>query len=281
MKGFPSVYPGRFLAITLGGVGVGYMAAAAFCQSQPTVYRSTVLVAKTDYMDGPVRLAPIHAALIRRDWEDDCQQALTLPAGDLSQAVSFVPSPYGVEVEVLSDDPKKGIDLANRAAGFFRGMEQEIAFAAMDPNSIPYANADQRRERTEALQLRTLLNDDARAAGFTDAFAVRERAKARDHQAERLWESETFQTRWKMFEERATRIGIDSVPGDPLTAPPAILARNLEDLDYWPAMIGRWLDRGMGSGLVFGLAAAFFLARRKPEVEAPGAGPLPEPAVEW
>jgi hypothetical protein len=232
-------------------------------------------------MDGPIRLAPIHAALIRRDWEDDCQQPLTLPAGDLSQAVSFVPSPYGVEVEVLSDDPKKGIDLAVRAAGFFRGMEQEIAFAAMDPNSIPYANADQRRERTEALQLRTLLNEDARAAGFADAFAVRERAKARDHQAERLWESETFQARWTMFEERATRIGIDSVPGDPLTAPPAILARNLEDLDYWPAMIGRWLDRGMGIGLVFGLAAAFFLARRRPGIEVPGAEPLPEPAAEW
>jgi hypothetical protein len=71
------------------------------------------------------------------------------------------------------------------------------------------------------------------------------------------------------------------VPGDPLTAPPAILARNLEDLDYWPAMIGRWLDRGMGIGLIFGLAAALFLARRRPGIEVPGADRLPEPAAEW
>ena len=281
MKGFPSLYPGRFLAITLGGLGLGYMAAAVFCQCQQTVYRSSVLVAKTDFMDGPVRLAPIHAALIRRDWEDDFQQPLTLPAGDLSQAVSFLPSPYGVEVEVLSDDPKKGIDLAVRAAGFFRGLEHEIAFAAMDPNSIPRASADQRPERTEALHLRTLLDEDARAAGFADAFTVRERAKARELKAEKLWQSEAFQARWKMFEERATRIGIDSVPGDPLTAPPAILARNLEDLEYWPAMIGRWLDRGMGIGLVVGLVSALFLARRRPAPETPPADALPEPAVEW
>lgn len=281
MKGFPSLYPGRFLAITLGGIGLGYMAAAAFCQSQPTVYRSTVLVAKTEPTVERIRLAPIHAALIRRDWEDDFQQPLTLPAGDLSQAVTFLESPYGVEVEVLSDDPKKGIDLAVRAAGFFRGMEHENALAAMDPASIPRANADQRRERDEAVQLRTLLNEDARAAGFADAFALRERAKANDYGAERLWESDSFQARWKMFEERATRIGIDTVPGDPLTAPPAILARNREDLEYWPAMIERWLDRGMGIGLVLGLVTAFFLARRGPAPEIPAAEPLPEPAAEW
>lgn len=281
MKGFPSLHPGRFLVITLGGVGLGYMAAAIFCQCQPTVYRSSVLVAKTDFMDEPVRLAPIHAALIQRDWEDDCQQPLTLPAGDLSQAVSFVPSPYGVEVEVLSDDPKKGIDLAVRAAGFFRGMQHEVAFAAMDPNSIPRASADQRRERSEALELRTLLNEDARAAGYADAFVVRDRAKANEYRAEQLWESESFQARWKMFEERATRIGIDTVPGDPLTAPPAILARNREDLEYVPAVVGRRLDRGMGIGLVLGLVSAFFLARRKPGTPVPEPSPLPDAAVEW
>ena len=281
MKGFPSLYPGRFLAITLGGVGLGYMVAAVFCQSQPTVYRSTVLVAKTEPEIERTRLAPIHAALIQRDWEDDCQQPLTLPAGDLSQAVTFLASPYGVEVEVLSDDPKKGIDLAVRAAGLFRGMEHEIAATAMNPDSIPHANDGQRQERAEALQLRGLMDEEARSVGFADVFALRERAKAGELRAETLWESDSFQARWNMFEERATRIGIDSVPGDPLTAPPAILARNLEDLEYWPARIGRWLDRGMGIGLVFGLAVAFFLARRKPGVEAPGAGPLSEPAVEW
>ena len=281
MKGFPSLYPGRFLAITLAGVGLGYMVAAVFCQSQPTVYRSTVLVAKTEPEIERTRLAPIHAALIQRDWEDDCQQPLTLPAGDLSQAVTFLASPYGVEVEVLSDDPKKGIDLAVRAAGLFRGIEHEIAATAMNPDSIPHANDGQRQERAEALQLRGLMDEEARSVGFADVFALRERAKAGELRAETLWESDSFQARWNMFEERATRIGIDSVPGDPLTAPPAILARNLEDLDYWPARIGRWLDRGMGIGLVFGLAAAFFLARRRPGIEVPAAEPLPEPAAEW
>lgn len=71
------------------------------------------------------------------------------------------------------------------------------------------------------------------------------------------------------------------MPGDPLTAPPAILARNHEDLEYWTGMIGRWLDRGMGIGLVVGLVSAFFLARRRPDPEIPAAEPLPEPAVEW
>lgn len=281
MKGFPSLYPGRFLAITLGGVGLGYMTAAVFCQILPTVHRSTVLVAGWEPEIERARLAPVHAALIQRDWEDDFQQPLTLPAGDLSKAVTFLASPYGVEVEVLSDDPKKGIDLAVRAAGLFRGMEHEIALAAMNPASIPRASADQRWERDEAVQLRTLLNEDARAAGYADAFAVRDRAKANEYGAEQLWESESFQARWKMFEERATRIGIDTVPGDPLTAPPAILARHREDLEYWPEMIGRWLDRGMRIGLGLGLVAAFFLARRGPAPEIPPAEPLPDPAVEW
>lgn len=279
MKGF--LHPGRFLAVTLGGLGLGYIAAAVYCQWQPTVYRSTVLVAKTEPVIERTRLAPIHAALIRRDWEDDHQQPLTLPAGDLTRAVSFLSSPYGVEAEVLSDDPKKGIDLAVRAARLFRGMEHEIALAAMDPDSIPRASADQRRERAETLQLRTLLDEDARAAGFADVFALRERAMANDLEAVKRWRSESFRARWTMFEERTTRIGIDSVPGDPLTAPPAILARQIEDPEYGPARIGRWLDRGMGSGLVLGVAAAFFLARRRPEAGAPRANPLPEPVVEW
>lgn len=281
MKGLPSLYPGRFLAITLGGLGLGYMSAAVFCQCQPTVYRSSVLVAGWEPEIEQARLAPVHAALIQRDWEDDFQQPLTLPAGDLSRAVNFLASPYGVEVEVLSDDPKKGIDLAVRAAGFFRSLQHETALAAMSPTAVPRASDDQRRERDEAIQLRTLLNEDARAAGFADAFAVRERAKANEYGAEQLWESESFQARWKMFEERATRIGIDTVPGDPLTAPPAILARHREDLEYWPAVIGRWLDRGMGIGLVLGLVSAFFLARRGPAPEVPPPEPLPEPAVEW
>jgi hypothetical protein len=266
---------------SLGGVGLGYMAAAIHCQWQPTVYRSAVLVAKTEPAIERTRLAPVHAALIRRDWEDDHRQPLTLPAGDLTQAATFLASPYGVEVEVLSDDPKKGIDLAVRAAGLFRGMEHEIALAAMDPHSIPRADANQRRERAEALQLRTLLDEDARAAGYADAFTARERAKARELKAENLWRSESFQARWKMFEERATRIGIDSVPGDPLTAPPAILARQIEDPDFGPARVGRWLDRGMQIGLVLGLVAAFRLARRGPGPEITRAGSLPEPVAEW
>lgn len=281
MKGFPSLYPGRFLATTFCGVGLGYMAAAVFCQTMPTVYRSTVLVAKTEPEIERTRLAPIHAALIQRDWEDDFQQPLTLPAGDLSRAVTFLASPYGVEVEVLSDDPKKGIDLAVRAAGLFRGMEHEIAAAAMNPNSIPHANSEQRQERAEAIQLRGLMDDDARSVGFADVFALREQADKANPRARTLWQSEAFQARWKMFEERATRIGIDSLPCDPLTAPPAILGRNREDQEYWPAVIGQRLDRGMALGLVVGLLAALALARRKPGTTAREAGPLAEPAVEW
>jgi hypothetical protein len=160
-------------------------------------------------------------------------------------------------------------------------MEHEIALAAMDPDAIPHTRAEQREERREALQLRTLLNEDARAAGFAGVFALRERAMANDLEAVKLWRSESFRTRWTMFEERATRIGIDSIPGDPLTAPPAILTRQIEDPEYGPARIGRWLDRGMGTGLVLGLAAAFFLARRKPEAGNPQVDPLPEPVAEW
>lgn len=280
MKGFPSLHPGRFLAIALGGVGLGYVAAAAICQTLPTVYRSTVLVAKTEPEIESARLAPIHAALIQRDWEDDFQRPLTLPAGDLSRAVTFLASPYGVEVEVLSDDPKKGIDLAVRAAGLFRGMEHEIAAAAMDPASIPHAGAGQRQERAEALQLRGLMDEDARSVGFADVFALRQ-GVGRSPMARSLWQSEAFQARWKMFEERAARIGIDSLPCDPLTAPPAILARNREDLEYWPERISSLLDRGMGIGLIAGLVAAFLLARRKPGTASPEAAPLAEPAVEW
>ena len=279
MKGFPSLHPGRFLAVTLGGVGLGYMAATVICQMLPTVHRSTVLVAGWEPENEKARLAPIHAALIQRDWEDDFQRPLTLPAGDLSRAVTFLASPYGVEVEVLSDDPKKGIDLAVRAAGLFRGMELEIAAAAMNPDSIPHANAEQRQERAEAIQLRGLMNEDARAAGFADVFALREQADKATPKARSLWQSEAFQARWKMFEERSRRIGIDSVPGDPLTAPPAILARNREDLDYVPAVIGRRLDRGMGIGLIAGLAAALVLARRGPREQSPAI--VPEPAAEW
>jgi hypothetical protein len=66
-----------------------------------------------------------------------------------------------------------------------------------------------------------------------------------------------------------------------LTALPAILARNIEDQDYQTFLTGRWMDRGTGIGLVCGLAAAFFLARRSPGTVAPGAGTLPEPAAEW
>lgn len=281
MKGLPSLYSGRFLAVTFGGVGLGYMAAAVVCQMLPTVHRSTVLVAGWEPEIEMARLAPIHSALIQRDWEDDFQQPLTLPAGDLTRAVTFLASPYGVEVEVLSDDPKKGIDLAVRAAGFFRSLQHEIELAATSPASVPRASDELRRERGEAVQLRTLLNEAARAAGYADAFAVRDRAKANEYRAEQLWESEYFQARWKMFEERATRIGIDTVPGDPLTAPPAILARNIEDLEYVPAVIGRRLDRGMGIGLVLGLVSAFYLARRRPGTVEPEAAPLPDAAVEW
>lgn len=281
MKGLPSLYPGRFLAIALGGLGLGYMAATVYCQWQPTVYRSTVLVAKTEPSIERTRLAPIHAALIQRDWEDDFQQPLTLPAGDLTRAVTFLASPYGVEVEVLSDDPKKGLDLAVRAAGLFRGMEHEIAAAAMDPQAVPHAGADLRQERQDALHLRGLLHESARAAGFTDAFAVKEKADKGHLKARELWSSETFRARWEMFEDLATRIGIDSLPGDPLTSPPAILARNREDLEYWPAVIGRWLDRGMALGGLAGLVAAFYLARRRPETAAPATAPLSDPAVEW
>jgi hypothetical protein len=257
------------------------MAAAVFCQTTPTVYRSTVLVAKTEPEIERTRLAPIHAALIQRDWEDDFQQPLTLPAGDLSRAVTFLASPYGVEVEVLSDDPKKGIDLAVRAAGLFRGMEHEIAAAAMNPDSVPHANAEQRQERAEAIQLRGLMDEDARSAGFADVFVLREQAAKATPNARSLWQSEAFQARWTMFEERARRIGIGSVPGDPLTAPPAILARNREDLEYWPAIVGQRLDRGMLLGLFAGLAAAFRFARRKPGKAAPEPAPSAEPVVEW
>ena len=281
MKGFPSLNPGRFLVVTLAGVGLGYIAAAVYCQFMPTVYRSTVLVAKTEPEIESARLAPIHAALIQRDWEDDFQQPLTLPAGDLSRAVTFLASPYGVEVEVLSDDPKKGINLAVRAAGLFRGMEHEIAAAAMNPDSVPHANAEQRQERAEAIQLRGLMDEDARSAGFADVFVLREQADKATPKARALWQSEAFQARWTMFEERATRIGIDSLPGDPLTEPPAILARNFEDQEYGPSMIGQRLDRGMLLGLLSGLAAAFRFARRKPGKAAPEPGPSAEPVVEW
>jgi hypothetical protein len=281
MKGFPSLYPGRFVAIALGGLCLGYMAAAVVCQTLPTVYRSTVLVAKTEPEIERARLAPVHAALIQRDWEDDFQRPLTLPAGDLSRAVTFFASPYGVEVEVLSDDPKKGIDLAVRAAGLFRGMEHEIAAAAMNPDSIPHASTRQRQKRAEAIQLRELLNEDARSIGLADVFALREQADKATPKARALWQSEAFQARWTMFEERATRIGIDSLPGDPLTAPPAILGRRIQDLEYAPAITAQRLDRGMALGLLAGLLAAFWLARRKPGTAAPEAAPLAGPVVEW
>jgi len=84
-----------------------------------------------------------------------------------------------------------------------------------------------------------------------------------------------------MFEERATRIGIDSLPGDPLTAPPSILGRRIQDLEYAPAITAQRLDRGMALGLLAGLLAAFWLARRKPGTAAPEAAPLAGPVVEW
>lgn len=243
----------RFVGWILGGLVVGVLVATVIGFMIPIRFESRAIVASAERTEGEIHLSLTQAKLIEREYE-------LKQLGDDSETISrntrLRRTPAGIEILVTSSNKENARNIALEGARRFRSLRHERGLAGRTVEVRAFDSMDPELLK-DAVVLRRLLAEQARAAGFGNFLEISSKVTAGNASAKALAESEDFNRRFARYEEISVQFGLDGVPGEPLAAPLELLEapETAKRSVVGPARIIGFLGKTGGIGL--GIVAAF------------------------
>lgn len=259
--------PTRFFTWVACGTLLGCLVGLAIRVSQPKHFESTAVVAGGFQETGETRLSLTHAHLISRNLGG----SLAIDPKKIHEG-TFIRAVDGkVSITTRSTDRYDAREIAREAARLFRSIEHEQDLMLDPVQILRFTDAD-RETAEDGSRLRNLLTTQASAAGIEDFLAVPGLAKEGNAKALALLADEDFSRRFNRYQEISVSLGLEGVPGHPITPHPQLLeepqlAKAPADEPFLPAVwyaIAGGAIAGIAGGLLFGHAPV-----KKPVVSAP------------
>jgi hypothetical protein len=240
------------------GAVTGLLVSSVICYLQPRVYESSAFVIAEETPGRMVELSPARAA-----------QALRLTAFQIPRTAretglvamvckgTRITEKDGVvEIRVRCPDKHEARELALELSYLFRSMDEEEKLSAPVPDPAPPTEAE-KTALFERMQVADLMNEECQEAGCMADFRAVPALMARgSKEAEKVWNSESFQLHREYYEDATWKIaGVprSSLPALPLAGYPMI----------GDAPVSPNVDRYLQCGLYAGFALGGFIGYRR------------------
>ena len=239
---------------------IGTIAGMVVSFNRPAEYLTSAFVSSPAHAGHAERLTPLRTEMTSRilDLENRWNTTFQQAAANVARTVSLKPSGDGVEIVVITPDPKDSQMIAETVAAYLDTPEREKEMAVKTPHVQPYSEAEI-AELGDLLRLEEFLDEQAAKESFENYFAVLKEADAGNHKAVELKQDEDFSRRWNAVEKMSKEIGYYNPPGEPFRAPNVALRStglSLAPLNSVDALMNRSRLAGLAAaGLV--LAALF------------------------
>jgi len=285
-----TLQPARFATWLVCGILLGSVVGLSIHLSKPKHFESTAVVAEGFQETGETKLSPTHAKLIARNLGGSLlTDPQSIHEGTLIKAVDGK-----VRITVRSINRYDAREIAREAARLFRSIDHEQDLM-LEPVEIHHLSDEDRVAAEDGTRLRALLATQASESGIADFLSVPGLAKEGSAPALALLANEDFSRRFNRYQEIAVPLGLEGVPGQPIT-PHAPLLEEPElamtpasepiSPSVWYAILGG-LIAGLVGGVLFGRipvkppAASSFPTF--PEPPRPPVAPLakPESPQDW
>jgi len=282
--------PSRFLIWMICGILLGCVIGLTIRLSRPKLFESTAVVEGGFQETGETKLSPTHAKLVARN----------LGGSLLSDPQSihedtFIRAVDGrVSITARSTNRYEAREIAREAAQLFRSIEHEQDLM-LEPVEITRFSEADRAAAEDGARIRTLLASQASESGIADFLGVPDLAKEGSAPALALLANEDFSRRFSRYQEVAVPLGLEGVPGQPITPhapqleePTLAVTPASEPVSrtVWYAVLGG-LAIGIVGGLLFGRVPVKALspapAPSSPQPPYPPENPLtkPENPQDW
>ena len=182
-----------------------------------------VMVAAGDKPGDETQLSATHAALVLRNlFLKPLPEAIRDQPDKLRQYVRIKAEKDGTRITVDVPEIDENLDLARGIARIFRGIPYEREVAANPVEIRPFTKED-RQLAIDARKLKGLLHDQAARAGYVDFLQILPKAINGSLKAKEIAEDEDFSRRLQRYAELSVNLGLEGVPGKPLTSPPDVI----------------------------------------------------------
>lgn len=288
------LHPGRFITWIICGALIGTVIGLIISQSQPKHFESTAVVADGFQETGETKLSITHAKLIARNLGG----SLLADPKSISENTKIQAEDGKIRITARSTNRYDAREIAREASRLFRSIEHEQDLM-LEPVEIHRLSEADRAGAEDGARIRTLLVSQASEAGIQDFLTVPGLAKEGSAPALALLANEDFGRRFNRYQEIAVPLGLEGVPGQPVTPHPPLLeepqlAMTPADEKTSPATkyaILGGLVAGIFGGLVFGRvpikppvssAIPTFPESPRPPATAPAASlTKPESPQDW
>lgn len=269
--------PTRFAVWMMGGTLLGCAVALAIHLSRPKHFESTSVVAGGFQETGETKLSTTHSKLIARNLGG----SLVSDPQSIHENTFIHADDGRVSITARSTNRYDAREIAREAARLFRSIEHEQDLT-LEPVQIQRFSDEDRVAAQDGARIRNLLVGQAAEAGIDDFLSVPSLSKEGSTPALALLANEDFTRRFNRYQEIAVPLGLEGVPGQPITPHPALLEE--PELALAPANepVNRTVWKAIGGGFIAGILGGLLFGRSpvKPLNPAPAqasAVPRPEP----
>lgn len=260
----------RFVIWMMGGTLLGCTVALAIHLSRPKHFESTSVVAGGFQETGETKLSTTHAKLVARNLGG----SLISDPQSIHDNTLIRAEAGKVSITARSTNRYDAREIAREAARLFRSIEHEQDLT-LDPVQIQRFSDEDRVEAQDGARIRNLLVGQAAEVGIDDFLSVPGLSKEGSAAALALLANEDFGRRFKRYQEIAVPLGLEGVPGQPITPHPALLEEPELARAPAPEPINRTVWKAIGGGFIAGILGGILFGRApvKPLTPAPAQAP--------
>ncbi|WAC19487.1 hypothetical protein OVA24_19875 [Luteolibacter sp. SL250] len=217
----------RIACWMVGGIALGAITGEITDSvKRPEVKRpraAEILVAAGDRPGEETRLSSTHAAIVLRSFFlHPLPDKIRDQPEKLIKHVRIQAEKDGTRITVDVPEIDENRGLAREIARIYRGVAREKEVAAV-PVDIPPFSPQDRKLAIDARKLKGLLHDQAARAGYVDFLQILPKAVNGSAKAKTVVEDEDFSRRFRRYEELSVSLGLEGVPGAPLTSAPDVI----------------------------------------------------------
>ena len=212
------LHPARFVTWIICGALLGCVVGLAISLSRPKLFESTAVVAGGFQETGKTKLSITHAKLIARNLGG----SLLADPKSISENTLVRAEDGKVRITAKSINRYDAREIARETSRLFRSIEHEQDLMLEPVEIHRFSDAD-RAAAEDGARIRTLLVSQASEAGIPDFLTIPSLAKEGSAPALALLADEDFSRRFSRYQEIAVPLGLEGVPGQPVTPHPPLL----------------------------------------------------------
>ncbi len=217
----------RIACWMVGGIVLGAIAGEiSDAMEKPPMKRpqaAEIMVAAGDKPGEEALLSDTHAAIVLRSFFlHPLPDKIRDQPEKLVRHVRILAEEDGTRITVNVPEIDENRGLAREIARIYRGIAREKEVAAAPVEIPPFSEGD-RKLAIDARKLKGLLHDQAARAGYVDFLQILPKAVNGSAKAKAVVEDEDFSRRFSRYEELSVSLGLEGVPGAPLTSTPDVI----------------------------------------------------------